>query len=77
MHSMFLLLATIGCEVGLERPEVEFKVFQFPADKIPRIDGSADDWSVVPDSYAIGMDQLRETVVGIGDKSDQIGRAHV
>ena len=56
--------------LGLERPGVEFKVFQFPADKIPRIDGSAEDWSLVPDSYAIGMDQLRETVIGIGDKRD-------
>ena len=55
---------------GLERPGVEFKIFQFPADKIPRIDGNADDWSIVPDSYAIGMDQLRETVIGIGDKRD-------
>jgi hypothetical protein len=70
MHSMLILLATIGCGGGLERPDVEFKVFQFPADKIPRIDGSAEDWSVVPDSYAIGMDQLRETVVGIGDNRD-------
>ena len=29
-----------------------------------------DDWSVVPDSYTIGMDQLRETVIGVGDKRD-------
>ncbi len=51
-------------------PDVEFKIFQFPANKIPRIDGSKDDWSIVPESYAIGMDQLRETVTGIGDKRD-------
>jgi len=25
---------------------------------IPRIDGNADDWSMVPDDYAIGIDQL-------------------
>ena len=68
MHSMCLLIATMG--IGLERPEVEFQVFQFPANRIPRIDGNADDWSIVPDSYAIGTDQLRETVVGIGDKHD-------
>jgi hypothetical protein len=42
---------------GAGRPEV-FKVFQFPADRIPRIDGSADDWKMVPDDYAVGMDQL-------------------
>jgi hypothetical protein len=57
-------------ETGLERPDVEFRIFQFPADRIPRIDGNAEDWSVVPESYAIGSDQLRETVVGIDDKRD-------
>ncbi|MDB6085348.1 MAG: hypothetical protein JWN43_3229, partial [Gammaproteobacteria bacterium] len=25
--------------LALEKPEVTYKVFQFPADKIPRIDG--------------------------------------
>ena len=55
---------------GLARPDVEFKIFQFPADKIPRVDGDSDDWLLVPGSYAIGTDQLRETVIGIGDKHD-------
>ena len=70
MHALLLLLAAVGSEAGLARPGVEFKVFQFPADKIPRIDGNTDDWSLVPDSYAIGTDQLRETVTGLGDKRD-------
>ncbi|MGD9853631.1 MAG: PKD domain-containing protein [Planctomycetaceae bacterium] len=68
MPSILLLLSTLG--FGLERQEVEFQVFQFPADRIPRIDGDAADWAIVPDSYAIGTDQLRETVVGIGDRHD-------
>jgi len=42
---------------AIDRPPF-YKVFQFPADKIPRIDGDASDWSIVPDDYAIGMDQL-------------------
>jgi hypothetical protein len=46
---------------ALERPEVTFKIFQFPANMIPRIDGNDDDWAMVPDSYAIGMDQLEDT----------------
>ncbi len=46
---------------ALERPDVTFKVFQFPANMIPRIDGNDDDWAMVPDSYAIGMDQLEDT----------------
>ena len=45
---------------ALERPEITFKIFQFPADKIPRIDGDAGDWAIVPDSYAIGSDQLAD-----------------
>ncbi|MEO8272284.1 MAG: hypothetical protein ABI557_21425, partial [Aureliella sp.] len=49
--------------VGLQRPEVEFKIFQFPADQIPRIDGDATDWEIVPESYSIGMDQLKETTM--------------
>jgi hypothetical protein len=43
---------------ALDRPDVTFKVFQFPADKIPRIDGNTDDWAIVPDDYAIRTDQL-------------------
>ncbi|MGE3775646.1 MAG: PKD domain-containing protein [Pirellulaceae bacterium] len=67
---MFTLLVALGCTLGLERPDVEYKIFQFPADQIPRIDGDASDWSIVPDSYAIGTKELRETVVGLGDEHD-------
>jgi hypothetical protein len=57
------LLLGFACTLpGLERPGVEFKIFQFPANRIPVIDGNASDWSIVPDSYAIGTDQLRDTV---------------
>lgn len=38
---------------ALDRPEITFKVFQFPTDQMPRIDGDAADWSIVPDDYAI------------------------
>lgn len=67
---MFVLSVT---GFALARPGVEFKIFQFPADKIPRIDGDTSDWSMVPEAYAIGMDQLKETVKGRGfnyDKKD-------
>jgi hypothetical protein len=60
-----LLLATLAAAclgvrpaAALDRPEVTFKVFQFPPDRIPRIDGDASDWAIVPDSYAVGSDQL-------------------
>ena len=45
--------------VALDRPGTTFKIFQFPADKIPRIDGRTDDWAIVPDSYVV-VDQLRD-----------------
>ncbi|MSU65346.1 MAG: PKD domain-containing protein [Opitutus sp.] len=60
-----LSIATLLPDVSaLERPGVEFKIFQFPADKIPHIDGDPADWAIVPDSYAIGLDQLRESPDG-------------
>jgi hypothetical protein len=43
---------------ALDRPDVEFKVFQFPADAIPRIDGDVADWSLVPANYAVGTGEL-------------------
>jgi hypothetical protein len=55
------MLLTIFPARALERPEITFKVFQFPPNMIPRIDGNDDDWAMVPDSYAIGMDQLVNT----------------
>ena len=48
--------------MALERPGVEFKIFQFPPDKIPTIDGKTQDWNIVPEAYVIGSDQLKDTV---------------
>ena len=47
---------------ALERPDKEFKIFQFPPNMIPRIDGKTDDWNIVPDGYSVGIDELRDTV---------------
>jgi hypothetical protein len=59
---LLCILLLMLCPAGaLERQDVTFKIFQFPPDKIPRIDGDADDWAIVPESYAIGMDQLEDT----------------
>ena len=52
--------AFIVSAYALERPGMEFKVYQFPADAIPRMDGDASDWEQVPDSYAVGTDQFWE-----------------
>jgi hypothetical protein len=56
---------------ALERPDVEFKIFQFPANAIPRIDGKTADWDIVPDTYAIGSDQLADTGMGKGANIDR------
>jgi len=53
-----LALAAGGPAAALERPDREFKVFQFPADAIPRIDGDPSDWAMVGDDYVIGSDML-------------------
>ena len=47
---------------ALERSDIEFKVFQFPSDMMPRIDGDTSDWDMVPAEYAIGTDQIKDTV---------------
>ena len=47
--------------LALSRPEVTFPVFQFPPDQMPRIDGDASDWAMVPESYVVGTDQLVDT----------------
>ena len=54
------VLAAPGDGWALDRQEVTFKVFQFPKDQIPRIDGDAMDWSIVPESYVVGTDQLTD-----------------
>ncbi|MBL8852169.1 MAG: PKD domain-containing protein, partial [Planctomycetaceae bacterium] len=70
MNILWPLLLAINIQLGLERPDVEFQVFQFPTDRIPRIDGRTDDWEIVPESYVIGTKELRETVTGLGDQHD-------
>ena len=49
------------------RPEKEFKIFQFPQNQIPRIDGDFSDWKMVPDSYTIGIEELKNTKFGEGE----------
>jgi hypothetical protein len=46
---------------GTTEPSAEiFRVFQFPADRIPRIDGDDSDWAMVPESYSIGLDKMHD-----------------
>jgi PKD domain len=52
------LLVTALPVAALDRTNEVFKIFQFPPDKIPTIDGNTNDWNIVPESYVIGSDQL-------------------
>jgi len=38
--------------------EPGFKVFQFPKNQIPRIDGTFADWDIVPDSYVVPVEEM-------------------
>lgn len=67
--SVLLLFSTFS-RAQLVRPDVEFKIFQFPANMIPRIDAETDDWNMVDGNYIIGTDQLSETDYGIGTNID-------
>jgi hypothetical protein len=53
----FLALTALPA-AALDRTNEVFKIFQFPPDKIPTIDGDTNDWNIVPESYVIGSDQL-------------------
>lgn len=52
-----IVLVFFGTQVWSQDTRA-FKIFQFPANKIPTIDGNANDWKIVPQSYVVGMDQL-------------------
>jgi hypothetical protein len=60
--SIIMIIFFTWPALALERPDKEFKIFQFPPNMIPRIDGETDDWAIVPDEYSIGTDELKDTV---------------
>ena len=68
MIILFVIL-TFSKTYALKRPEVEFKIFQFPPNMIPCIDGNTQDWDIVPDDYIIGTDQLFDDT---GDRETDI-----
>ena len=58
-----MMLALLPVSVAAQSPGIQvqepgFKVFQFPRTAIPRIDGEFSDWDIVPESYAIGIDEM-------------------
>ena len=55
---LFLIMVMFSAVQARSQDTRTFKIFQFPANKIPTIDGDPDDWKMVPQSYTVGMDQL-------------------
>ena len=64
-----LIILCLLVHSGWAQEKRSYKIFQFPANQIPRIDGNANDWNIVPDSYIVGMDQLWDDS-GKHDKAD-------
>lgn len=58
--ALLLLVVLLACPASAQhgRLDTTFHVFQFPADQMPRIDGDASDWAMVPERYAVGGDEL-------------------
>ena len=52
------------------RPGIEYKIFQFPRELTPGIDGDFSEWDLVPDTYIIGSDQLINTVSAVEKEQD-------
>ena len=71
LKAQLLIFACSGQLTALEKPEVTYQIFQFPADQIPRIDGKAEDWSIVPSEYAVRGDQLTDFSGGADTKKKQ------
>lgn len=64
MKSLILIVLIITCSVLVGNLSAQaqedrgYKVYQFPSNMIPRIDGNTDDWASFPDEYVVGTDQL-------------------
>lgn len=54
-----LLLITIGLQLNAQEDR-GYKIYQFAANKMPRIDGDATDWSEIPNAYCIDATHLIE-----------------
>ncbi len=76
--SLILFLSFPAILFALAYPDTVLKVFQFPADKIPRIDGDPGDWDIVPEKYVYGTDMLidvedgRNAAVDVRDCAVQV-----
>lgn len=70
--ALSMLLLALAHAAAHHPPGVEYKVFQFPPDKLPTIDGEPSDWDIVPRSYVIDGSHLSDTVMGKGQNMDPL-----
>ena len=57
------VISGVAVAMQAQQPTIQvqepgFRVFQFPRTAIPRIDGDFSDWDIVPDTYAVGIDEM-------------------
>ncbi len=57
-YSLFLILSFLFFLKSQAQEDRGYKIYQFPANMIPRIDGNTDDWVDFPAEYVVGTDQL-------------------
>lgn len=58
LRHLLLLLCSLTAIPSFSQEQRSYKIFQFPANGIPRVEGKSDDWSMVPDSFIVGTNQL-------------------
>lgn len=56
--NIFLIISFLSCFGSSAQEDRGYKVYQFPPNMIPRIDGNTDDWDSIPKEYIVGTDQL-------------------
>jgi hypothetical protein len=71
LTALFAMALWLPKADALVRPELEFKIFQFPTNMMPRIDGKIDDWSMVGPEYTYGTDLINDTEDGHGTNIDR------
>ena len=57
-YRLFLILGFLFFLKSQAQEDRGYKIYQFPANMIPRIDGNMDDWADFPSEYVVGTDQL-------------------
>lgn len=76
-----IYVCVVGLFVWIASPlyaqQSAYKVFQFPANEIPRIDGNPSDWDIVPASYTVTSDSLFDNTGHYASTNPQTSYAKV